>query len=246
MRMVALAGGEDHDAAGLADGERRARVGAEVEVLDRDRVRLVVVHQLADAGVDRRQARARVLARGASRSRRRRAPPGGRDHARRCRSRCWRRRGRCRGRSRARRRFCARGRTPSSFSCGKRGAREAEEPDARTRPARAPTEIEHHLVEHAAAAARGRSARIERSQVARRRSSWRPVSRPCRRSSVPRHLPTIAIPIGSPISTSRYGPARRARGVRDLRGEVDQAERDADPHHDRADGHQQHQQHGGR
>ena len=37
----ALAGGEDHDAARLADGERRARVGAEVEVLDRDRVGLV-------------------------------------------------------------------------------------------------------------------------------------------------------------------------------------------------------------
>ena len=51
-----------------------------------------------------------------------------------------------------------------------------------------------------------RSARIERSHEARRRSSLRPVSLPCRRSSQPSSLPTIAIPIGSPIRISRYGP----------------------------------------
>ena len=51
-----------------------------------------------------------------------------------------------------------------------------------------------------------RSARIERSHEARRRASWRPVSLPCRRSSQPSSLPTIAIPIGSPIRISRYGP----------------------------------------
>ena len=38
----------------------------------------------------------------------------------------------------------------------------------------------------------------------------------------------------------------RLRGVRDARGEVDQPDRDADPHHDGPDGHQQHQDQGGR
>ena len=55
-RDAALAGGEQHDAARLADRERGARVGAEVEVLDRDRVGPVLVDQLADARVDRRPA----------------------------------------------------------------------------------------------------------------------------------------------------------------------------------------------
>ena len=59
-RDPALAGGEQHDAARLADGERRARVGAEVEVLDRDGVGPVLVEQLADARVDRGQPRAGV------------------------------------------------------------------------------------------------------------------------------------------------------------------------------------------
>ena len=36
--MPALAGGQQHHAAGLADRERRAHVGAEVELLDRHRV----------------------------------------------------------------------------------------------------------------------------------------------------------------------------------------------------------------
>ena len=51
--MPALAGGEQHDAARLADRERRAGVGAEVEVLDRHRVRAVLVDQRAHALVDR-------------------------------------------------------------------------------------------------------------------------------------------------------------------------------------------------
>ena len=61
---------------------------------------------------------------------------------------------------------------------------------------------------------------------------------------MPRHMPTIAIPIGSPSSTSRYGPAegREESAIRD--GEVDQPQRHADPHHDRADGHHQHEQQG--
>ena len=46
-RHAALAGGEQHDAARLADGERRAGVGAEVELLDRHRVGPVLVDQLA-------------------------------------------------------------------------------------------------------------------------------------------------------------------------------------------------------
>ena len=51
-RDAALAGGEQHDAAGLADGERGPDVGAEVQLLDRDRVGVVRVEQLPDAGVD--------------------------------------------------------------------------------------------------------------------------------------------------------------------------------------------------
>ena len=59
-RQPALAGREDDDAARLADGERRAGVRAEVEVLDRERLRRVRVEQLAHARVDRRQPRAGV------------------------------------------------------------------------------------------------------------------------------------------------------------------------------------------
>ncbi len=64
--MPALAGGEQHDAARLADGERAARVGAEVEVLDRHRVGLVLVDQLAHPRVDRREAPRRSSAGGVS------------------------------------------------------------------------------------------------------------------------------------------------------------------------------------
>ncbi len=52
---AALAGGQQDDAAGLADRERRVRVGAEVELLDRHRVRRVLGQQLAHARVDRGQ-----------------------------------------------------------------------------------------------------------------------------------------------------------------------------------------------
>ncbi len=54
-RDAALAGRQQHDAAGLADRERGPRIGAEVQLLDRDRIGLVGVEQLCDAGVDRRQ-----------------------------------------------------------------------------------------------------------------------------------------------------------------------------------------------
>ena len=48
----ALGGGEHRDAARLADGDRRAHVLAEVEVLERDRGRLVPGDQLLELGVD--------------------------------------------------------------------------------------------------------------------------------------------------------------------------------------------------
>ena len=127
-----------------------------------------------------------------------------------------------------------------------RGPGEAEEPDAerderQRRPRRSSP---------CRARRRGGSRCARRASSAatwpRWRSSWRPVSRPCRRSSVPRHLPTIAIPIGRPISTSRYGPALGREESATLRGEVDQPERHADPHHDRADRHQQHEHQGER
>ena len=44
----------------------------------------------------------------------------------------------------------------------------------------------------------------------------------------------IAIPTGSPTSTSTYGPSARARGAGELRGEVDQPERHAEPHERRS------------
>ena len=53
--MSAPPGGEHHHAARLADGEGRARVDAEVQVLQRDGVGLVLVQQLADALEDGRQ-----------------------------------------------------------------------------------------------------------------------------------------------------------------------------------------------
>ena len=46
-------------------------------------------------------------------------------------------------------------------------------------------------------------------------------------------LPTIAIPIGQPDQDQQVRPDARPRGVRELRGGVDQAERHADPHDDR-------------
>ena len=97
-REPALARGEDDDAARLADRERRAGVGAEVEVLHRQR-----------GGPVRRRA-ARTRARGSgraarrdrrrrpSRSRRRRARRAARRGVPRRRSPCWRCRDRCRGR----------------------------------------------------------------------------------------------------------------------------------------------------
>ena len=51
---AALAGGEHDHPARLADRERRAGVGAEVQVLHRHRVGRVLVHQRADALVDAR------------------------------------------------------------------------------------------------------------------------------------------------------------------------------------------------
>jgi hypothetical protein len=51
-RHAVLAGGEHHHAAGLPDGERRAYVLPEVELLEGHRIRLVLVDQGADSGVD--------------------------------------------------------------------------------------------------------------------------------------------------------------------------------------------------
>jgi hypothetical protein len=51
-RDAPLAGGEHDHAAGLADGERRHRVGAEVQVLDGHGGGRVLVEQVADAGED--------------------------------------------------------------------------------------------------------------------------------------------------------------------------------------------------
>ncbi len=62
-RDPALAGGQHHDPAGLADGEGRAHVGPEVQLLDRNRLRPVLVEQLADAGVDDREPRGGVAGR---------------------------------------------------------------------------------------------------------------------------------------------------------------------------------------
>ena len=97
-RQPALAGGEDDDAARLADRERRARVRAEVQVLDRERVGLVLVEQRAHARVDRGEPRAGSAPRRRSRSRRRRARRAARRGGPPRRSRCWRCRDRCRGR----------------------------------------------------------------------------------------------------------------------------------------------------
>ena len=83
-RDRALPGREQHDAARLADRERRAGVVAEEEVLDRDGVRLVLVDELGDPRVDvgeaalQRRARRRLDHAGRQR---RQAPGGGRHHA---------------------------------------------------------------------------------------------------------------------------------------------------------------------
>ena len=71
----------------------RVRVGAEVEVLERDRAR-----SAAHARVDRGEPGARAPRARRSRSRRRRAPRAGCPGGRRRRSPCWRYRDRCRGR----------------------------------------------------------------------------------------------------------------------------------------------------
>ncbi len=61
-----LAGGEQHDAACLPDGEGGAHVLAEVQLLQRDRVGFVLLQQRVHGGVDlgqaplRRQLRARA------------------------------------------------------------------------------------------------------------------------------------------------------------------------------------------
>ena len=55
-RDAVLAGREHHHAARLPDGERRAHVLAEVQLLERHRMRLVLVEQGVDGGVDLGQA----------------------------------------------------------------------------------------------------------------------------------------------------------------------------------------------
>ncbi len=55
-RQSALAGGEHHDAARVTDGECRAHVLAEVQLLERDRIGLVRGDQLLDLVVDVRQS----------------------------------------------------------------------------------------------------------------------------------------------------------------------------------------------
>ncbi len=55
-RQPALAGGEQHHAARLPDGERRAHVLAEVQLLQRHRIRLVLRQQGVHRGVDLSQA----------------------------------------------------------------------------------------------------------------------------------------------------------------------------------------------
>jgi hypothetical protein len=52
---TALSGGEEHHPARLPDGKRGAGVGAEVQLLDRDRVRPVDIEQFAHARVDVRE-----------------------------------------------------------------------------------------------------------------------------------------------------------------------------------------------
>ena len=82
---AALAGGQQHHAARLADRERGPRVGAEVQLLDRERVRPVAVEQLAHVAVDLGQPALERSAGAASRSRRRASARSARaralDHA---------------------------------------------------------------------------------------------------------------------------------------------------------------------
>ena len=88
-RHAALPCGQQHHPACLPDCERGPHVGAEVQLLDRDRVgrcrRSVPRHARGCQPVD---ARGRPPA--ASRSRRRRAPAAASPRPRRRRSRCWR------------------------------------------------------------------------------------------------------------------------------------------------------------
>ena len=113
-RDPALAGGQQHHPAGLPDGERRARVGAEVQLLDRHRLRPVLVEQLGRRARGSSASRAAASAPARSAPRPRRAPPSARPAAPRRRSPCWRCPDRCRGRSSSRRGFCAARRTPLS------------------------------------------------------------------------------------------------------------------------------------
>ena len=158
-----------HDPARLADGERRARVGAEVEVLDRDRVGPVA------------RPSARPRARGSCA---RRAPGvlpgGGLDHAavERDQPPAVVRDDAVAGvgdagvdaeddhvhaRDSARRP----GRLPVRASGARqRGAREAEEPDAEEHQREADRD-DHHPVEHPAAARGGRARRASSASTAR-------------------------------------------------------------------------------
>ena len=52
--------GDEHGAARLADGERDAGVGADVRLLERDRIRLVPRDEVGDLVVDPLQAAARA------------------------------------------------------------------------------------------------------------------------------------------------------------------------------------------
>ena len=75
---AALGGGEHRDAARLADAQRRAHVLAEEEVLERHRLRLVPVDQLAPAtrGSSARRSSGRQVGRGLDHARRRARPSG--------------------------------------------------------------------------------------------------------------------------------------------------------------------------
>ena len=54
-RDPALAGGQQHHPAGLADRERGPGVGAEVQLLDRNRIRAITLEQLHHMAVNLRQ-----------------------------------------------------------------------------------------------------------------------------------------------------------------------------------------------
>ena len=131
-------------------------------------------------------------------------------------------------------------------SSGSEDAGEAEEPDAE-RDQREADRDDHHLVEHAAAAGRACARRASSAaSVARWRSSSRPGQAAVQAVEVPRHLADDRHPDGQADQHEQIRAGARLRRVGDARGEVDQPDRDADPHHDRADGHQQHEDQGER